>query len=178
MLVAPLVSPAHAAPRRPTLERHHATPPTPISADREPQRSYLKDGLLAWTVVGFAILTFVPAARGDTLFGATLPYWLVGAPLLNLAWLTRIDALQWVRRNRERLSSRRRKLSALRIASAAVAHCCRSTTEDLRCGALAAAGTGSSTAGSMPARFNRRQWLSPTQAATVDVRTKLIVGKL
>jgi hypothetical protein len=132
MLVAPLVLPTHAAPRRPPLERHHATPPTPISADRESRRAYWKDGLLAWTVGGFAILTFAPAARGDALFGATLPYWLVGAPLLNLIWLTRIDAWRWLKRNRECLSIRRRRPSAMRIASSTAAHRRRSAPEDLR----------------------------------------------
>ena len=45
--------------------------------------------LIAWLVVGCGVLLAVPAARGDRMFGATLPFWLVVAPLLNLAWIER-----------------------------------------------------------------------------------------
>jgi len=45
--------------------------------------------LIAWLIVGCAVLLAVPAARGDRMFGATLPFWLVVAPLLNLAWSER-----------------------------------------------------------------------------------------
>jgi hypothetical protein len=45
--------------------------------------------LIAWLIIGCAALLFVPATRGGRLFGATLPFWLVAAPMLNLVWLER-----------------------------------------------------------------------------------------
>lgn len=45
--------------------------------------------LYAWLALGACTLLCVPAARGGALLGATLPFWLVGAPLLDLAWLRR-----------------------------------------------------------------------------------------
>jgi len=45
--------------------------------------------LFAWLLCGTIALVCVPAARGGALLGATLPFWLVGAPLLDLLWLRR-----------------------------------------------------------------------------------------
>lgn len=45
--------------------------------------------LTAWLLVGLAALALVPFARGDRLLGATLPFWLVAAPLIDLAWIER-----------------------------------------------------------------------------------------
>lgn len=45
--------------------------------------------LLAWLALGLAGVLLVPAARGGALLGATLPYWLVAAPLIVLATLER-----------------------------------------------------------------------------------------
>jgi hypothetical protein len=45
--------------------------------------------LAAWFFVGCGVLLFVPATRGGNLLGATMPFWLVVAPLLNLAWVER-----------------------------------------------------------------------------------------
>jgi len=59
--------------------------------------------LVAWLVVGCAVVLIVPAVRGGRLLGATLPFWLVAAPLADLAWL-----------GRERLAARMRiSISAL-----------------------------------------------------------------
>ena len=46
-------------------------------------------GLLAWLAVGIGVLLLVPLARGDRFFGATLPFWLVVAPLVDLGWIER-----------------------------------------------------------------------------------------
>ncbi|MET0232132.1 MAG: hypothetical protein ABW186_14455 [Rhodanobacteraceae bacterium] len=46
-------------------------------------------GLLAWLAVGVGVLLLVPFARGDRFFGATLPFWLVVAPLVDLGWIER-----------------------------------------------------------------------------------------
>ena len=43
----------------------------------------------AWLIAGAAALLLVPFARGDGRLGATLPFWLVGAPLIDLAWIHR-----------------------------------------------------------------------------------------
>jgi hypothetical protein len=45
--------------------------------------------LLAWVLAGLATLALVPFARGDRMLGATLPFWLIAAPLLDLAWIER-----------------------------------------------------------------------------------------
>jgi hypothetical protein len=42
--------------------------------------------------------------RGNALSGLTLPFWLVGAPLLDVAWLTRA---RWLSALRGRAGSRR-----------------------------------------------------------------------
>jgi len=42
-----------------------------------------------WLMAGTGLVACVPALRGDALTGATLPFWLVGAPLLDLAWVGR-----------------------------------------------------------------------------------------
>jgi hypothetical protein len=61
--------------------------------------------LVAWAIAGGLVLVLGEAARGGPLFGLTLPFWLVGAPLLDLAWVERRrlgSALrrQWQRRAR------------------------------------------------------------------------------
>jgi predicted lipid-binding transport protein (Tim44 family) len=78
MLIAPFsVSPA---------ERSRSASPTPL----RPARAKAPiGGLLAWLAVGIGVLLLVPFARGDHFFGATLPFWLVVAPLVDLGWVER-----------------------------------------------------------------------------------------
>ena len=57
--------------------------------------------ILAWLGLGLLALWLVPALRGSAAFGATLPFWLVGAPLLDLVWLGRFR-LATVLRSRPR----------------------------------------------------------------------------
>jgi hypothetical protein len=45
--------------------------------------------LIAWLVFGIGVVLCVPAARGDRVLGATLPFWLIAAPLIDLAWIAR-----------------------------------------------------------------------------------------
>ncbi|HEX5122960.1 MAG TPA: hypothetical protein VFV97_06920, partial [Rhodanobacteraceae bacterium] len=45
--------------------------------------------LLAWLLVGCGLLLLVPEMRSGRLLGATLPFWLVVAPLVDLAWIGR-----------------------------------------------------------------------------------------
>jgi hypothetical protein len=78
MLIAPFsVSPTERsrAPARPIARPARTKPPI--------------GGLLAWLAVGVGVLLLVPLARGDRFFGATLPFWLVVAPLVDLGWIER-----------------------------------------------------------------------------------------
>ncbi len=52
-------------------------------------RSRRSVSLIAWFVIGVGVLLLVPLARGDRLLGATLPFWLVVAPLVDLGWIER-----------------------------------------------------------------------------------------
>ena len=80
MLIAPFsVSPA---------ERSRVASPMPTST-RAARRKPPIGGLLAWLAVGVGVLLLVPFARGDRFFGATLPFWLVVAPLVDLGWIER-----------------------------------------------------------------------------------------
>ena len=45
--------------------------------------------LLAWAIFGGIAVLCVPALRGGPTTGLTLPFWLVGAPVVNILWLTR-----------------------------------------------------------------------------------------
>ena len=65
---------------------HTASKPRPNPTRR---RARANAALIAWLAVGCAVLLFVPAARGGHLLGATLPFWLVAAPLVDLAWIGR-----------------------------------------------------------------------------------------
>lgn len=53
-------------------------------------------GLVAWLFAGTLILILVPGARGGPDLGATLPFWLIGAPLIGLAWTHRRAILRHV----------------------------------------------------------------------------------
>jgi len=45
--------------------------------------------LIGWSIAGLMLVLLVPAARGGQMLGATLPFWLVAAPLIDLAWIER-----------------------------------------------------------------------------------------
>ena len=64
-------------------------PPQSMPSRRSPRRMRLDAVLLAWLGVGCSIVVLVPEIRGDRLLGATLPFWLVVAPLVDLAWIRR-----------------------------------------------------------------------------------------
>jgi hypothetical protein len=78
MFVAPLSLPS--AVDRPAAR----APATVASVSRAPLRV-----LAAWFVGGACALALVPALRGGATLGATLPFWLVAAPAINLAWFAR-----------------------------------------------------------------------------------------
>ncbi len=56
--------------------------------------------LVVWAVLGTLAVVIVPALRGGGLLGATVPFWLVAAPLINVAWLTR---QRWIAAAKRRL---------------------------------------------------------------------------
>lgn len=76
MLIAPFSVPT-SAPARTALLR-------PSRSFRPPTKT-----LSVWLIGGLAILLLVPAARGGATLGGTLPFWLVAAPLIDLAWIQR-----------------------------------------------------------------------------------------
>lgn len=51
--------------------------------------------LIGWAATGALALLLVGATRGDATFGATLPFWLVGAPLVDLIWVERVRTRRW-----------------------------------------------------------------------------------
>ncbi|MBN8728761.1 MAG: hypothetical protein J0H15_13810 [Xanthomonadales bacterium] len=83
MLVAPL--PATSSPAR----------ARPLASPRRLCRTGRRRGagtgtwLLAWLGAGVSALLLYPDLRGGSAFGLTLPFWLVAAPLIDLAWLRR-----------------------------------------------------------------------------------------
>lgn len=89
MLVASLVPAQETAPRQRRAASQFARRQHPGARLREAASSPREAALIAWLVCGMILLICVPAARGSAFFGATLPFWLVGAPLLNLMWLRR-----------------------------------------------------------------------------------------
>lgn len=67
--------------------------------------------LTVWLVLGAGFLLLAPSARGGRPFGATLPFWLVGAPLIDLLWWKRHAALAALQKNWQ---VRRRRAAAVR----------------------------------------------------------------
>ena len=80
MLIAPF-SGSPTACTRPTIAKHAVRPPL--------------GALIAWSIVGLIVVLCVPAARGGRVLGATLPFWLVAAPLIDLAWIERRRIARW-----------------------------------------------------------------------------------
>ncbi len=92
MLLAPfaLVEPV-------STRRLRSSRSRPVSTARVPA------WLFAWAAAGTLAVLLVPALRGGGFGGATLPFWLVAAPLINIAWLTRV---RWMAALRARLLGR------------------------------------------------------------------------
>ena len=62
--------------------------------------------LAAWLSAGLAALVLVPTLRGGDAFGSTLPFWLVAAPAIDLAWLARARIATALERTARRLRRR------------------------------------------------------------------------
>lgn len=81
MLIAPFSVPQSSIP---TAARSRDVPRRLMRPLRPPTRT-----LMSWLIGGLVVLLLVPAARGGAALGATLPFWLVAAPLIDLAWIER-----------------------------------------------------------------------------------------
>lgn len=122
MLVAPLVLQVEQGPSRPRVRSMPVRRvPSHFSVGQAPaaRASVLPMFLVAWAALGVIAWLCIPAARGGAMFGATLPFWLVVAPLLDLIWLKRVSlwlkACDWMRelgdsRNQPRCPSRLRSI--------------------------------------------------------------------
>lgn len=107
-----------------------SVPPSLPAPSRRPARRVRLDALLvAWLIVGCAVVLLVPAVRGGRLLGVTLPFWLVAAPLVDLAWIGRERLAQktglWISAFRSRRPARR-NLRRQRPARAAACNAARS----------------------------------------------------
>ncbi|MBO9664489.1 hypothetical protein [Dokdonella sp.] len=89
MLLSPLTLPESVSRRRREgVERQSACPHRPAAPSQD-SASTVKAVLIAWLALGTIVLLWVPAARGGGLLGASVPFWLVGAPLIDLTWILR-----------------------------------------------------------------------------------------
>lgn len=53
--------------------------------------------LMAWALGGIVAVALFPSLRGGDMAGLSVPFWLVGAPLINLTWLARGQAMRMLR---------------------------------------------------------------------------------
>ena len=87
MLLSPLTLPEPVSLRR--REGGERRSPRRPAAPSQDGASPAKAVLIAWLALGTIVLLWVPAARGGGLLGASVPFWLVAAPLIDLAWILR-----------------------------------------------------------------------------------------
>lgn len=76
---------------------------TPHSRSSVDEPRQIPAWLLAWVAFGALAVVLIPVARGGGFGGYSLPFWLLGAPLLDVLWLTRrrwlpTDRRRWMRR--------------------------------------------------------------------------------
>ena len=102
--------------------RSRVAPPRRLAvrAARRPHRA-----LAAWLVLGLAAVVLVPFARGDRLLGATLPFWLIVAPLVDLGWIERRRIAHRVTQGLRRLTRERRAVRNVRAQRAPRAAACK-----------------------------------------------------
>lgn len=86
------------------------TPVRRHAANRDELRTVPR-WLVVWAIGGFLAIALFPFLRGDNLTGLSLPFWLVAAPLINIAWLSRA---RWFAFKRERIRQRPARSRRLR----------------------------------------------------------------
>ncbi|HET9031402.1 MAG TPA: hypothetical protein VFN25_00715 [Dokdonella sp.] len=64
--------------------------------------------LQIWAIGGILASVLFPSLRGGDMTGMSLPFWLVAAPLINIAWLVRSRGLLQLRSLLKRRSHTRR----------------------------------------------------------------------
>jgi hypothetical protein len=93
--------------------------PSSASSSRSPRRSrrrwHINAIVGAWLLAGCVLVRLVPSLRGGRLLGGTMPFWLVVAPLVDLAWLGRRDLARVSRAIARRTCAARRRVGALRL---------------------------------------------------------------
>jgi len=116
MLLVPLASQESSVRPNGSVRRLRPAPPEAdrASGDAMPRAPAL---LVAWAILGAGVMFCVPSARGGGALGGTLPFWLVAAPLIDLAWCKRRTLSEAFRRGVRAWRSRRRA-AAVRCAFA------------------------------------------------------------
>lgn len=119
MLLAPLSLPQTESRRRGRAGVVRRPALVPPRARRSGEDSLVPAFLFGWLALGLGVMIFVPGARGGTSLGATLPFWLAGAPALNLLWWKRRECLtalrrRWQTRHRRAVASSVSKVLSVR----------------------------------------------------------------
>ena len=73
----------------------------------DPSQPFALVAVLGWLAIGGLAMACLPHARPGIELGATLPFWLVGAPLIDLAWLMRRRIARSTTRMLARMSASR-----------------------------------------------------------------------
>ncbi len=107
MLVAPLVLSVPSRSRRVHSRRARISHRLAGPSTRVDVAASAPAFLITWMALGLVVLLCVPAARGGAMLGATLPFWLVAAPLIGLVWLWRRECARVLRSS---IGRRRRRI--------------------------------------------------------------------
>lgn len=102
LVTSPVPIPRALSPARPAAE-----PPACRTAPAA------RPWLLSWLLLGALVVLVIPPARGNDLLGATLPFWLIAAPTIDLLWLARRGRGRVQPRSPSRLRSMRRRNSSM-----------------------------------------------------------------
>ena len=102
MFVAPLTLPESSVPPRRRALTRRALQSASSARNEVGAASSATAFLIVWIGIGIGVLACTPAARGSVMLGATLPFWFVVAPLIDLAWLWRAQLVRLLRAPRPR----------------------------------------------------------------------------
>lgn len=82
-----------------------------MNPERAMERAAVKRVLLAWLAIGCVVALLFPHWLFSRSAGASVAFWLIGAPLIDIAWLSRVRIVAACRRA---LSARRPRSQARR----------------------------------------------------------------